>query len=118
METNKFSSDDYLLEKKFEIMLDTNNKKFKNEFENLKNELESLKGIINRLNVDMQQIRKEIDNNGNSISNHSINNVRSEHIEKELEEVPKEKPKMHPRCGNFTSDDVSVNKFFYFGNKR
>lgn len=111
------NSDDYLLQKKVEIMIDTHNKKVKSEFDSLKTELESIRSMINRLNNDISEIRKNIDNNGvnNNINNNAAN--RSEQvIIPDSQEKPK--PKMHPRCGNYSSEDVSVNKFFYFGNKK
>src|SRR3989338_10091470 len=105
---------DYMLQKKFEIMMDINNKK-------IANELSKINNILSSLNDEVCRIKKQISGNSPVVKAQSVapeiqvekNNVESaQNVNK-----PKDNwPASRPRYGDYKSDDVSINKFFYFGN--
>lgn len=91
-----------LLEKKFEMLMQMNNKKYEQEismlrsaFTALANEFEVLRAQLSRVQEQAPQKPKE----------------RQEPLKTETKEA-------HPRQGNFTSADVNIEKMFYFGNKK
>ncbi len=91
-----------LLEKKFELMMQMNNKRYEQEisllrsaFTALANEFEVLRAQLSRVQEQAPPRPKE----------------KQEPLKTETKEA-------HPRQGNFTSDDVSIQKMFYFGNKK
>ena|SRR3989338_3084042 len=96
-------SDGALSLRKFELMIELNNKKYEAEFALYRN-------AINQLAAELEAVRSEL-------------RQRSQEAQ-----VPKQKEKQaelksevkeaHPRQGNFTPSDVDIQKMFYFGNKR
>lgn len=91
-----------LLEKKFELIVQMNNKKYEQEisllrsaFTALANEFEVLRAQLSKVQEQAPQKPKE----------------RQEPLKTEAKES-------HPRQGNFTSADVNIQKMFYFGNKK
>ena len=55
-------------------------------------------------------------NNTNNYNNQNQNNI-SNNNQNNTEQNKKETPKTHPRSGNYIDEDVSIEKFFYMGNK-
>lgn len=78
---------------------------------NFKHEIENLNSIIITL-------RKEIDSLKTNIKGASIQEISESKFgaEKQVKQQ-EEKKESHPRQGNFTSKDVSIEKMFYFGKK-
>ena len=112
---NPPNMDGYMLQKKFEIMIDINNKK-------MTNELSKINNVLSSLNEEICRIKKQISGNSQVVKAQSVapeiqvekNNAES------VQNVNKPKdnwPASRPRYGDYKSDDVSINKFFYFGNK-
>ena len=103
--------DDYLLQKKIEIMIDINNKK-------IASELSNVRATIGKLNEEIGEIKKHFNDklrfktefNDNTVSNKD-NNRDSFNRTKNNEQVPR------PRYGDYEPKDVAIDKFFYFGNK-
>ena len=112
---NPPNMDGYMLQKKFEIMIDINNKK-------MTNELSKINNVLSSLNEEICRIKKQISGNSQVVKAQSVapeiqvekNNVESaQNVNK-----PKDNwPASRPTHGDYKSDDVSINKFFYFGNK-
>lgn len=93
---------DVLAERKFEMLLEQNNKKYEQEISLLRsavgtlaNELECLKSELRKLSEQAPPKPKE----------------RQEPLKTEVKEE-------HPRQGKFTSTDVDIQKMFYFGTKK
>jgi membrane-bound lytic murein transglycosylase MltF len=93
---------DSLAERRFELILEQNNKKYVQEIHLLRSalgslaqELESVKSEIRRLHEQAPSKPKE----------------KQEPLKTEVKED-------HPRQGKFTSADVDIQKMFYFGAKR
>ena len=93
---------DVLAERKFEMLLEQNNKKYEQEISLLRsavgtlaNELECLKSELRKLSEQAPPKPKE----------------RQEPLKTEVKEE-------HPRQGKFTSTDVDIQKMFYFGAKK
>ena len=100
MQTTKI--EDSLSEKRFEIMLQMNNKRYDNE-------ISMLKSALRQLAEEFTQMKQKI---------HERPAQRQEPpkpVQKELKTEPKQD---HPKQGKFTSDDVDIQKMFYFGTKR
>lgn len=91
---------DYLMEKKIEYLIDMKVNKLKSDLDEATNhikkmaeEIEVLKNKVQRLNIGVEPQTR----------------LAGE------KEVKKEKP--NSKTGNFSSEDVSVDKIFYYGNK-
>ena len=55
---------------------------------------------------------------GPSIENNSeVNQEQKQQDDSKVEETKKNDNASHPRSGNYVEDDVSIEKFFYMGNK-
>lgn len=111
--------EDYMIQKKIEIMMDMNNKKINNELSKmssmiakLNEEIVAIKKNFNgndamqRKPVEVFETRKEIDQDALSIPRNNFNTPKNE----------ADKPK--PRYGDYKPEDVNIDKFFYFGNKK
>lgn len=93
---------DHLAERRFELVLEQNNRKYEQELgllrsalNTLANELENLKSELRRLHEQAPPKPKE--------------------QQTPLKTEPKED---HPRQGKFAPGDVDIQKMFYFGTKR
>jgi len=110
---NNVINDEYLFQKRMELLIDTNNKKVSSELNNLKN-------MVSQLNNDIHELRKKI----NESQIEPVREVvkleeRSEDIDdNKIKRIEKQKTATSPRCGDYHPEDVSINKFFYFGNKK
>ena len=112
--------EDYMLEKKFEIMLDMNNKK-------IANEISKLSSMINSLNEEIVFIKKEL-SRGNPVEAGRQNPAKAAVVGEPLgygtREIPSNsaRPKpnedVKPRFGDYNPEDVAISKIFYFGNKK
>lgn len=121
-QTKNDQQSDFLIQKKVEIMLEMNNKKFIEEIQNLKQE-------ISNLHLQVQNLKSELQNNVNREINteHTASPAVKQTVQNEVvqqqepprvQETVQEKPKdPHPRQGNYTPEDVSIEKMFYYGNK-
>jgi len=98
---NPTSTDQYI------IMLERNHRKIAEEVQNIKNE-------VARMLNEFEELK-------NKINSSETRPVQREEETKEKQETqaqlsPKKK-ESHPRQGNFTPEDVSIEKMFYFGKK-
>lgn len=84
-------------DKHYQIMLERQNRQLANEIIALKEAVAVIQQEVERLKqAPMQQQPKE---------------------ERQATFAKKEEPKQHPKQGGFTSEDVAVDKVFYFGKK-
>lgn len=95
-------------QRKFEILLEMQSKKYEAEINSLKQaistiagELSSIKSQVSKKKVEIIDCRPDNEKKGDFIGGSSKN---AEPI--------------RPRYGDYTSEDVSIDKFFYYGNKR
>ena len=91
-----------LSSRKFELMLEMNNKKFEAQFETYRN-------AINTLAEELETLKTEL-RKGNSAET-------PKQKEKQVE-LKTEVKEDHPRQGKFQPADVDIQKMFYFGAKR
>ena len=113
---NSPNMEDYMLEKKFEIMLDMNNKK-------IASEISKLSSMISQLNDEIASIKRGI---GSAPAKAAAE--RAAVVEAPLEygarEIPsnsvrpKSNEEVKPRFGDYSPEDVPISKMFYFGNKK
>lgn len=110
--TNPSNLNDYLIQKKIEIMMDINNKK-------INNELKKISDMINGLNEEICEIKKHF-NEGTGIQKNPTTTFDTrEKSNCDNLNIPKNKgDKPKPRYGDYSSEDVNIDKFFYFGNKK
>lgn len=110
------NSTDYLLQKKIEYLMEMSTKKFIQEIENMKTEIQNL-------NLQIQNMK-------NDQASQQLSQVQPTKTEETVEQPINDEPKQsqttsdskktnepHPRQGNYKSEDVSIEKMFYFGNK-
>jgi len=110
---NGMDFDGYFLQKKMEVLIEAQSKKMAKEFE-------SIHGIIGSLRHEIAEIRR------NFSQRQSTAAVAAEPARIAEEEKPsvvitrQERPAQQPqqRFGNTKPEDVSIDKFFYFGSKK
>jgi len=101
------SNDDFFMQKKIELMLDLNNKKFATELQKLNDQIIRLSGELN-------EMRKQL--NGKVISH-----PRQETLSEAPKAVSsstastKSDDTIKPRFGDYKPGDVNISDFFYFG---
>ncbi|MBS3130831.1 hypothetical protein J4212_00205 [Candidatus Woesearchaeota archaeon] len=121
----KTNTSDYMLDKKLEIMFDMNNKK-------LYAEITELKKAVIGLSEEVASLKK-----AQAQSRHSASAPSYEEPIRHQPEPVHQAPQIHAvqnhnsqsgetrsddgrtraRTGDYNPDDVSIDKFFYFGNK-
>ena len=104
-------NDSYLMEKKFEFMLESINKK-------VANELNSLKTMIGSINNEISEIKKQL--NGVQRAAPAVFES-SNGVSNQGRDTPargQDNRAIKPRFGDYSPEDVPIEKFFYFGNKR
>ncbi len=90
----------HLEERKAELLIQMNNKKYEQEFS-------LLRSALNTLAQELETVKTEL-------RKFSEQNPRPKEKQAELKTETKE---VHPRQGNFTPGDVDIQKMFYFGKK-
>lgn len=103
-------NNDYFMQKQFEIMIEMNNKKFASD-------INALKEMVNSLHEEIADIRRNI-NKSTVIQKVEASAVSAESRQQSNENAQKNSMPTRPRYGDYKSEDVSINKFFYFGNKK
>jgi len=91
---------DLMAEKKFEMILEMNNKQHEQE-------LALIRSALNQLSSELQSVRSELKRLSEA---NPVPKERQEPLKTEIKEK-------HPRQGDYTSDDVDIQKVFYCGNK-
>lgn len=128
--------DDYLFQKKIEIMVDSNSKKMARDLADMKDaimklndEICSLRKHINETREPVRETRAEPSRaelypSSSSPSSPSIAAVAAgspvavSTSRLDSDESRKNDSNLRPRFGDYKPEDVSVNKFFYFGSKK
>lgn len=118
---------DILYQKKIELMLDIATKKYDKEISTLKQEIETLKKFLSAANNEIGTLKNH---NNIDIEQDIQNRPQSQQPKKKVEIVdlrPKEEQQeidksknaepLRPRYGDYKSEDVSIEKFFYFGRR-
>jgi len=113
---------DYFNQKRIELMIDMANKK-------VLAELEEMKRVVKVLETEIVTLKQKAER-GPPI-NKIMDEVKVEEAKTEQQPTPEVQQEPAPveakeevksdgdnRYGDYTSDDVSVDKFFYFGNKK
>lgn len=93
---------DALSMRRFEMMLEQNNKKYEQEFATYRNAINLLASQLEVLKAELSKFGRE-------------NTEKPKEKQVELKTEVKE---AHPRQGNFQPSDVDMQKMFYFGAKR
>ncbi|MBD3318630.1 hypothetical protein GF342_01845 [Candidatus Woesearchaeota archaeon] len=110
---------DVLTQQKIDLIVSMKTKKFDEEIKNLKD-------VIGNLQADIMQLRREMAQKPTQTTSQvEIKPVverqeRKEeprHTEEKKETKKEESQGSHPRQGNYTSDDVSIEKYFNFSRK-
>jgi len=91
---------DTLAERRFELILEQNNKKYEQEIGLLRSALNSLAQQLDSLKSELHKLHE------------------SPKPREKQEPLKTEVKEDHPRQGKFTSNDVDIQKMFYFGAKR
>lgn len=98
-----------LWEKKFEILLEQTNKKLREEITTLRQEISSLHQEIDNLRATLNKTTPPFSFSGEEQTKLSPPKMPREEAREE---------KIKPRHGDYTSEDVDINKMFYFGGGR
>ena len=93
---------DFLLEKKFSLMIEMNNKKVQESINALHDSIKNLSTELTTLRSELNEARK-------------ARKELKEPVKEKQESLPKQEA--HPRQGQFSPADVSIEKMFYFGKK-
>ena len=101
--------DTELLEKKYQLLISMSTKQFETEIAALKTQVQTLAEDIRKIRVEMASARTLPEQK---------TDVKEEKAPEQAAPKPEEKKPEHPRQGQYTSQDVAIDKMFYFGNKR
>lgn len=93
---------DHLAERRFELLLEQNNRKYEQEIGLLRSALGTLASEIENLKSELRKMHEQAPPK------------QKEHQAPLKTEVKEE----HPRQGKFTPGDVDIQKMFYFGTKK
>ncbi len=104
------------------MLIEISTKKYDQEINGLKAHVSSLQQDVDTLRANVKSIRAEQANqpvHHAPVQQHVQHSAPTEHAHHETAPRQNETPSQTmARTGNFTSEDVSVDKFFYFGNKK
>jgi len=104
---NPTSTDQYI------VMLERNHRKIAEEVQNIKNE-------VARMLSEFEELKNKINSPETRPVQQEEETVQEEKTKEKQEKQAQLSPKKkesHPRQGNFTPEDVSIEKMFYFGKK-
>ncbi len=93
---------DSLAERRFEIILEQNNRKYEQELSLLRSALNTLANELENLKSELRRLHEQ-----------APPKIKEQQVP--LKTEPKED---HPRQGKFQPSDVDIQKMFYFGTKR
>ena len=122
---------DAFTQKRFELMVEMATKKLQQEIESLKVAFNSLNGELNSMKsqVSRMQFQPQTKTENLNTENFAQQNFPSKDVkivdcrpegERKVEFVggsAKNSEPIRPRFGDYKSEDVSIDKFFYFGRK-
>lgn len=95
----------YMLEKKFELMIEASNKKITNEIKSVKEEMSKLLNEVLELKKSFSQ--KDV----------RMHNTFNKEVDGEIFNKQSPSKEIKPRYGDYKPEDVPIDKFFYFGRK-
>ena len=101
------ATDSYLLQKKIEIMMELSHKK-------IKSELDSIKEMITRLEGTVSEIKRCL---GTANAKTEFNAAPAPNIPARESPTAARQNEEKTNSPNAQSEDVSIEKFFYFGKK-
>ena len=99
---------DILLERKYKLMLEMNNKRFEETIITLQNNIQTLAQDIAKLKNDIRLMDMK-----NTTSQQATLKAETQ----QEQTGTQQKKDCHPRQGNFNPGDISMEKVFYFGHK-
>ncbi len=105
VEAPKENFSNELLERKYQLILEMNNKRFNEELSSLKQQVQEVNSEVERLRLVVRRLEEQ------GIQQKPVERQETINIV-DKKEVPKEN---HSRQGDFKSSDVPIEKFFYFG---
>ncbi len=73
-------------------------------------EINELREEVSRLGSEIAQIKKRL-------NEFSMKEPVKKVVKEEVEKAKEEHKQVHPRQGNYESEDVAIEKFFYFGKR-
>lgn len=103
---------DALSEERFELMMEMREKKMQQELEHMRSTIGFLKNRMDVLNNEVEKLK------GKALSSPITFEKKKDEIEVQANlKKEKEQKKDHPKSGDYSSNDVDIQKMFYFGNK-
>ena len=109
-ELSNTMNDNYLLQKQLELVIETNTKRVIGEFGNIA-------AMFSKLNQDIIDLKRQIaelsaQRPAAAVSATAQTPAMSNAADR------RSQSSVNQRCGNYTSDDVSIHKFFDFGKRK
>ena len=109
----------FLLERQLKMLIEIATKKYDSEITALKSHVATLQQDIETLRANVKSIRVEQSQAPQPVQHVQQHSAPVEQHHVDAAPRQNETPSMTmARTGNFKSEDVSVDKFFYFGNKK
>lgn len=105
---------DALVERKYKLLLEMNNKKFEETFSTMQNNINTLSQEIARLKTEISLLdAKRI------VQEQAKPEIKQteKHEQSTPQQTQETKKDAHPRQGNFAPGDISIEKMFYYGHK-
>lgn len=109
--TESSNLEDYMIQKKIDLMIDMANKK-------VACELGKMNDAITRLSDEIIGIKKQLSEGIHTPKIRVVPVFENKKSEEDLKGIKQEEQPSKPRYGDYKPEDVGVDKFFYFGNKK
>lgn len=103
--------DEYLLQKKIELMIDISHKK-------LNNEMSNIKGMVNKLSEDICELKRQLNESVPTSKTDTMHfDAKEDATQNNVKKADLNKAALRPRYGDYKPEEVSIDRFFYFGSK-
>lgn len=116
---NQNNSSILLLEKKFQIILSQSVKTLKDDLTNLQDTVEFLQQELSKLHQKVAKIQQPtqplVQQSQPTQFQQPVQQMQTQQPQQQQVQKPEEPKQYNPRQGNLTSEDVKIEKFFYYG---
>lgn len=109
--TESSNLEDYMIQKKIDLMVEMAYKK-------VASELGKMNDVITRLSDEIIGIKKQLSEGIYAQKTRAVPVFENKKSQEDLKTAKQEEQPSKPRYGDYKPEDVGVDKFFYFGNKK
>ena len=122
LQNNLESGDSYFMQKRFEMIVESNHKKIKSELDDIRNTLDALNRNISEIKRFLTMGSRGTEHSVTQLSDAGTTNPPSSKNQADATSSISSRESQNqnegkPRYGGYQPEDVPIEKFFYCGNK-